>query len=181
MFKKLYLVSFLLIILFVYCKQEKPLTDQDLATKWAEMTLFITKNTPGNTPTYSSRCLGYIGLTMYEAIVKGYPEYQSLENQLDGLDSLPVLEPNKTYDWRLSLNAAEASILKNIYNQTSDENKVKIDSLEAAINAEYSEKITDKAVIERSIAFGKTVASTIFEWSKTDGGVSRNRASAPSV
>jgi hypothetical protein len=53
---------------------------------------------------------------------------------------------------------------------TSDENKLKIDSLENAINAEYSEKVTDKAVIERSIAFGKAIASTIFEWSKTDGG-----------
>jgi hypothetical protein len=165
-------VLYLTLSLFflISCKSEKPLTDQDTATKWADMTLFITKNTPGNTPTYSSRCLGYIGLTMYEAIVKGYPEYQSLENQLDGLDSLPVLEPYKTYDWRLSLNAAQASILKSIYNQTSDQNKLKIDSLEATIFSFFTHENQDKEQINRSLAFGKTVAAVIFEWSKTDGG-----------
>ena len=162
------------IILFLFltigCQTEKPLTDPDFATKWAEMTLFITKNTPSNTPTYSSRCLGYIGLTMYESIVHGYPPYQSLTGQVDGLDSLPIPEADKQYDWKLSLNAAEALILKSIYNQTSDENKLKIDSLETAILNSQTEKIQNKALIDRSIAFGKTVATVIFEWSKTDGG-----------
>lgn len=154
----------------VGCKQEKPLTDTELATKWAEMTLFITKNTPGNSPTYASRSLGYIGLTMYESIVPGYAPYQSLTGQLDGLDSLPIPEKDKNYNWQVSLNAAEAHILKNIYNQTSDQNKLKIDSLEAAIHENLTAEIADKELINRSISFGKTVASVIFEWSKTDGG-----------
>jgi hypothetical protein len=165
-----YFIILLVFSLVTACKQEKPLTDQDLATKWAEMTLFITKNTPGNSPTYSSRCLGYIGLTMYESIVKGYATYNSLENQLEGLDSLPMPEKDKNYDWHLSLNAAEAFILKNIYNQTSDQNKLKIDSLETTIYELYSSKNQDRETINRSIVYGKTIASTIFEWSKTDGG-----------
>ena len=152
------------------CKQEKPLMDTELATKWAEMTLFITKNTPGNSPTYSSRCLGYIGLTMYESIVHSTPVYQSLSGQLDSLDYLPIPEKDKIYEWRLSLNAAQASILKSIYNQTSDENKLKIDSLETVIYQSYTSKTDDKALINRSISYGKAVAAAIFEWSKTDGG-----------
>ena len=166
---KLNLTVFCLLALCIGCKR-KEITDQDLTTKWAEMTLFITKNTPGNAPTYSSRCLGYIGLTMYESIVHGFPEYQSLNGQLDSLANLPLPEPNKTYNWQLSLNAAEAFILKNIYNQTSDLNKIKIDSLENEIKVFYSEKINDKTLVERSINYGKTIASVIFEWSKTDGG-----------
>ena len=144
--------------------------DTELATKWAEMTLFITKNTPGNSPTYSSRCLGYIGLTMYESIVHSTPPYQSLSGQLDSLDYLPIPEKDKIYEWRLSLNAAQASILKSIYNQTSDENKLKIDSLETVIYQSYTSKTDDKALINRSISYGKAVAAAIFEWSKTDGG-----------
>jgi PAP2 superfamily len=167
---KPYNIILLLLCLMTGCKQEKPLTDPDFATKWAEMTLFITKNTPGNSPTYASRCLGYIGLTMYESIVHGYPPYQSLEGQIDGLDSLPKPSKDVQYDWKLSLNAAQAFILKNIYNQTADQNKLKIDSLETAMNQSYTAHMTDKALINRSIAYGKTVASTIFEWSKTDGG-----------
>ncbi|WP_238808313.1 vanadium-dependent haloperoxidase [Emticicia aquatica] len=160
----------ILIILLISCKKETPLTDQDLATKWADMTLFITKNTPSNSPTYSSRCLGYIGLTMYESVVNIDSNYQSLEGQLDGLDSLPKPEIGKEYDWKLSLNAAQALILKNIYNQTSDLNKLKIDSLEKVIFEEYSTKNEDKELINRSVTFGKAIASRIFEWSKTDGG-----------
>ncbi|GGD71207.1 hypothetical protein GCM10011514_39150 [Emticicia aquatilis] len=152
------------------CKKDIVLDEQDLATKWADMTLFITKNTPSNSPTYASRCLGYIGLTMYESFVYADSSYQSLTGQLDGLDSLPKPNPTIKYDWKLALNAAQASILKNIYNQTSDQNKLKIDSLEKTIFEYYTKNKEDKALIERSVSFGKEVAKVIFEWSKTDGG-----------
>jgi len=44
------------------CKQEnkKMPEDFELATAWADLTNYITKNTPANTPTFASRCLGYI-------------------------------------------------------------------------------------------------------------------------
>ncbi len=151
-------------------KSAKPLTEQQVATSWADMTVFITKKTPANTPTYASRCLGYIGLTMYESIVNGYPEYQSLAGQLNGLDSLPKPKKGKPYNWLLALNAGQAQILKNIYNQTSDANKLKIDSLEALIQQQFSGKIQDTALINRSVFYGKAVANQLFEWSKTDGG-----------
>lgn len=152
------------------CKEKIIISDQDLTIKWADMTLFITKNTPANTPTYSSRCLGYIGLTMYESVVNGYPNYQSLSDQLAGLDSLPKPENGQKYDFRLSLNAAQSSILKNIYNQTSDKNKLKIDSLENSIKEYYTQKNNDKALTDRSIKYGQAIALRIFEWSKKDGG-----------
>ncbi len=175
MFRILVVIS----ILCVSCRLEKPMTDQEVAIKWAEMTLFITKNTPGNSPTYASRCFGYIGVTMYESIVQGSqhnqpepstPQYFSIVHALNGLDSMPVDDPKADYDWRLSLNASQAFILKNLYNQTSDRNKNTIDSLENALLTHFSEKITDKSIVERSVAFGKAVAQSIFEWSKTDGG-----------
>lgn len=158
------------ISLFLGCKTKHELSEQDFATKWAEMTLFITKNTPSNSPTYASRCLGYIGLTMYESIVNSDSTCQSLSGQLDGLNYLPKPEKDKKYDYKISLNAAQATILKSIYNQTSNQNKLKIDSLEKSILENYSEKNNDKLLIERSIAYGKAVAVAIFEWSKTDGG-----------
>lgn len=169
--KKRGLIYCLLLSHFLYsCKQEKPLTDDALAVKWAEMTLFITKNTPSNTPTYASRCLGYIGLTMYESVVHSTPQYNSLAGQLDSLNSLPIPEKDRVYDWHLSLNAAQATILKNLYNQTSDANKHTIDSLETEIYQYYSKKNTDISINERSVAYGRSVANAIFEWSKTDGG-----------
>ena len=114
------------------CKQEskKLPKDFELATAWADMTNYITRNTPANTPTFASRCFGYIGLTMYESVVNGYPEYQSVAPQLNGLGNLPMPEKGVDYNWQLALNAGQAEILRNIYIQTSDKNKSRIDSLE---------------------------------------------------
>ncbi|MEQ8530626.1 MAG: phosphoesterase, partial [Imperialibacter sp.] len=102
-----------------------------MATGWAELSIYITKNTPSNSPTYASRCFGYIGLTMYESVVHGYPSYHSMAGQLNGLEALPIPDTGLEYDWLIALNAGQASIIKRIYNQTSDENKSKVDSLEA--------------------------------------------------
>lgn len=162
----------LFLLAFAACKKEvlQPIPDHEIAAKWADLTLYITKTTPANSPTFAARCLGYIGLTMYESIVAGSPDYNTLAGQLNGLPPLPRTEAGKGYDWRLSLNAGQAMILRRIYNQTSDENKAKIDSLERFIYENIVAQQTDKTLIDRSVAHGKAVAEQIFEWSKSDGG-----------
>ncbi len=147
----------------------KKLSEQDVAIEWANMSLFITQYTPSNSPTFASRGFAYIGLTMYESIVNGYTSHQSLAGQLDSLTTLPKPEETADYDWVLSLNAAQADILRNIYVQTSDENKLKIDSLESVIYEQFSKTLSNETA-QQSVAYGKAVASAIFEWSKTDGG-----------
>jgi hypothetical protein len=151
-------------------EQTKQLTEQEVATAWAEMSLYITQYTPANTPTYASRCFGYIGLTMYESIVAGYPNNNSVVAELNGLGKLPQSTIDKKYDWVLSLNAGQAQILRSIYNQTSDKNKLKIDSLENVIYGQFAGEIEDEAILKRSVVYGKGIADAIFEWSKTDGG-----------
>lgn len=164
-------IGFLVSLVGLLACQKKPvLSEQDVATSWATMTLHITKTTPANTPTYASRCLGYIGLTMYEAIVPGYPEYQSVANQLNGLGGMPQPEPGKVYDWRLALNAGQAQILRRIYNQTGDANKHRIDSLETLVFEQFTESVKDTATLGRSVRFGRAVAERIFAWSVHDGG-----------
>jgi len=162
----------LVFLLVTACSQEKPkdFTEDEVAVAWAEMSLYILQFTPANSPTYASRTVGYIGLTMYESIVQGYPAYQSLAGQLNGLNRLPEPDPALDYKWVLAFNAGQAAILKSIYNQTSDENKRRIDSLETVIHDAFASKIADEEVIGRSVTYGKAVAEAIFEWSKTDGG-----------
>lgn len=159
----------LIIGLFSACQSEetREFTPLEVTSAWAEMSLYITQFTPANSPTYASRCFGYIGLTMYESVVHGYPSYQSLAGQLNELNTLPQPEEGKEYNWLLSLNAAQATILDSIYMQTSDENKLKIDSLENLIHRLLG---TDRAIAKRSKAYGQEVAKAIFAWSKTDGG-----------
>lgn len=151
-------------------EKERLPEDYELATAWADMANYITKNTPANSPTFASRCFGYIGLTMYESVVNGYPEYESVASRLNGLGPLPIPEPGLNYNWKLSLNAAEAEILRSIYVQTSGINKNKIDSLEKHFENLFSTTYNNDSVIKRSVEYGKKIAQLIFEWSKSDGG-----------
>jgi PAP2 superfamily len=151
-------------------KYDEIKSSYEVATKWADMALFITKNTFANTPTYSSRALGYLGLTMYETVVNKGKNYQSLAGQLNGLTTLPLPVNNKQYNWELSLNAGQAFMLKKIYNQTADENKLIIDSLEKVIYNQFAEEENNKEVVQRSVSYGKAVAEAIYKWSETDGG-----------
>ena len=169
--KKFFICCILAICIASSCRyKNSPVpADFEVATAWADLSTYITKTTPANSPTFASRCFGYIGLTMYESIVNGYPEYQSVAPELNGLGVLPEPEKGLVYNWPLALNAGQAEIIRDIYIQTSDNNKSKIDSLEQGY--EHAFRLTNKdSVADRSIAYGKKIARLIFEWSKTDGG-----------
>ncbi len=145
----------------------------DIATNWAILQQKLTKTTAGYTPPVAARAYAYGGLVMYEAAVGGMPNHQSLAGQLSDLSTLPKPETGKDYNWALSVNAAEATILRALYAEASRPtaaiNKIVIDSVEVIqLNANKTGVAQD--VIDRSVKYGQDVANAIFEWSKTDGG-----------
>ncbi len=144
-----------------------------IASQWAELQLVLTKRTAGYTPPVASRAYGYAGLTMYESVVAGMPEKKSLAGQLTKLASLPTVDNTKKYNYGLSLNAGQARILRELYTESSRAqaaiNKKSIDSLETLIASTLRTGVSQD-IIDRSIAYGDTVAGAIFAWSKTDGG-----------
>lgn len=148
--------------------QNQPPTAQQLVGQWIDLTLHILQYTPANSPTFASRSLGYIGLTMYESVVPGFPDHRSMAGVLADLDSLPTPSSTMTYDWAQALNAGQAEILRLIYAQTSEANKQKIDSLETHLKRSLG--TVDAQVLHRSITFGQEVARALFAWSTTDGG-----------
>ena len=141
----------------------------DVATKWAALHLKLAQTSPGATPPIVSRAVGYAGLALYEAVVPGMTEYQSLVGQVQSLTALPLVENAKEYNWGASANAAQAQILRSLYANTSAANKTTIDSLETALIADFL-KESVKDITDRSAVFGKAIANAIFEYSKTDGG-----------
>jgi len=143
----------------------------EVAIKWADMSLYTIRFSAFNSPTYTSRSLGYLGLAMYESIVPGDSVHRSMNGQLNGL-SLPLPETGKSYQWILSLNAAEDTLLKLLYPVPANSHRfihARIDSLTAAIYAEQSKNISPETV-DRSVQFGRAVALAIYNWSVTDGG-----------
>lgn len=143
------------------------LTSQQIATTWADMTVRIMTRAPKNTPTYGSRAIGYLGLTMYETVVYASRRHKSVIRLLSDTLSLPKPVPGQVYCWELALNAGQAYLLKALYAYT--EKTQPIDSLAAAVHSNYAAQL-DPAIVERSEQFGKTIATKIYHWSMTDGG-----------
>lgn len=173
----------LLLILFMSsCKRGEPpriySAPPDLANepaevslRWADMTLYTIRFSAFNSPTYSSRSLGYMGLAMYESIVQGDSSHHSMNGQLTGL-TLPLKDEGKTYHWLLSLNAAQDTLLKLLYPVPANSHGFvheRIDSLANAMYVRYAKDI-DPEIVNRSVLFGQKIALTIYDWSLTDGG-----------
>ncbi|HZI25055.1 MAG TPA: vanadium-dependent haloperoxidase [Chryseolinea sp.] len=140
----------------------------DVATKWIALQSKLIKKTAGFDPLVSSRSYAYSGLTLYEAVVKGMPGYNSVASQLIG-ENINALPDQQEIDWSASANAAMAFILKNLFANTAAANQATIDSLESALNSEYENKSTAQ-IVSASADYGRKVANSIFEWSKSDGG-----------
>lgn len=139
----------------------------DVVTSWLTMQLKLALTAPGGPPP-SPRRFAYTGIALYESIVPGLPDYQSIAPQLNGLPALPTISPGMTYYWPACANAAMAAMNRNFYPTTSTANKASIDSLEAANTAFYQKDRPADELI-RSAEFGKKMAAAVFEWSKSDG------------
>lgn len=141
----------------------------EVAVAWFNLQLGLIPTTPGFSPPVASRALGYSGLTLYESLVNGMPEYQSLVGVLNEFKSVPRIESGKVYQWILSANAAQAAIIKSLYANTSKVNLLKIDSLKNFFERKYRNEV-DKETAVRSIKYGEAVAKAVFDYSKNDGG-----------
>lgn len=149
-----------------------------IALKWSKATLDFINKQPNKSPTFISRTLGYIGLTMYETVVNSSTRYQSIVHELNGFATLPKPLIGQKYDWEIALNAGQSEIIRLLWQPLKTEygrfTIKKLDSLENAILTEKSNIVQDSATVNRSVKYGKTIAKAIYEWSKTDGGHEMN-------
>ncbi|CAH0997844.1 hypothetical protein EMA8858_03978 [Emticicia aquatica] len=142
----------------------------DIATRWTDLQLYLIKSTPGYAPPVAARTLAYTSLALYESVVYGMKDNQSLVGQLKGLSSLPKPDLSKEYNWGLAANAALSTLVVEMYATTNDANKRAIDSLRRNIESVIRIAIDNQEVTDRSNSFGVEIGQAIWEYSKTDGG-----------
>lgn len=142
--------------------------DAQVATAWLKLQTEISKTTPGFSPGVTGRAFAYTGLTLYESIQPGANGFLSLAPQVAGGLLLPKATNKNKYYWPASANKAMADITRAFYAATTAANKVTIDSLEAAFAAKFQTEARAEE-IANAVEFGKTVASSIFDWAKLDG------------
>ena len=130
----------------------------------------LIKLTPGYAPPVSARTLGYTSLALYESLVYGMPNNQSLFGQVNGLISLPKTDLKKEYNWSLVANAALSNLIIEMYNSTNNDNKRAINSLHRNIESKNFISIDNQVVTDRSNTFGAEICKAISEYSRTDDG-----------
>jgi hypothetical protein len=147
--------------------QTKTFSNQ-FAIDWFTLQLKLIRTTQGFSPPVTSRALGYSGLTLYESVLNGTTDYQSLTGVLNEFKSIPKTESGKDYHWVLVANTAQSTILKSLYANASKQNLASIDSLASIYQNKYRD--IDKETLNRSVKYGEAVAKAIFDYSKSDGG-----------
>ena len=164
-----------------HLKQTKTFSS-DVAVSWLniQLTMFKTPRPAGTGSQATDRAQAYSGIALYEAVMPGMPGYQTLTGQLTDFPTMPSTEPGKAYHWAASANAALAEISRLLFNTTAQVNKDAMNNLENTLQTSYADE-ADAATIERSIAFGKEVATRVFAWSVTDGFANINPPYIPPV
>jgi PAP2 superfamily len=171
---------FTLIILSVTsCRKDEPLytslptevQNAQIAHDWFDKFRYLTKNCAGFTPPVASRAFGYAGVALYETVVPGMPQHQSLQGQLQGMPKIAAPDLSLEYNWAIATNASMAYIAKKFYANMPNTLYADIQNLENHYNTLVIEKEgVTQSTVERSQKWGQEVARIIFEWSKLDGG-----------
>ena len=175
---KLPFIIFLLTLLFISsCRKDEQIFvskpteyyGAQVANDWVDMFRNLTKKTAGYTPPVASRAFGYVGVTIYETVVPGMPQYQSLATQLTQMPAIASPDLSQEYNWSIAANAAMSYLALNLYPTAPADQLTAILKLETE-SLDRLKVGVGQDIITRSKEWGLTVAKTIFEWSKTDGG-----------
>ncbi len=163
-----------------HLQQTKTFSD-DVVIRWLNMQLDMLRVplAPGTGSQDAGRAMAYCGIAAYESVVPGMPAYQTLTNQLNGFPDMPLAEPGKAYHWAASANAALAEMNRRLFPTTSGPNTANITTLETTLKAIYAKEV-DAATLDRSIDFGKEVATRVFTWAAADGSANVNPPYVPS-
>lgn len=132
---------------------------------WYQLELKLIRETAGFAPPVAARAIAYTGITLYEAAAAG----QSLSGQLNGLRYVPKPDRWKHYNWAVAANSAMAQIIRSLFPNASAANLQLITQLEND-NLQLYADTCHPDVVNRSILFGRQVATAIQQWSATDGG-----------
>ncbi len=162
--------------------QQTKTFSSDVVVRWLNMQLDMLRVplAAGTGTQAANRAMAYCGIATYESVVPGMPAYQSLSGQLNGFPEMPTAEPGKAYHWAASANATLAEMNRRLFPTTSAANKASIDNLENTLRATYATEV-NATTLDRSIAFGKEVATRVFAWAATDGSANVNPPYVPSA
>ncbi len=114
-------------------------------------------------PPISARIYAYSAIAGYEALVPGFPEYQSLAGQIKWLKPGPQPSPDVEYCFPLASANAMLTVGKQLVFSEGD-----MQELKEKIFEDFKQMNMPPEVYERSMAFGDAVAKHVLANSKLD-------------
>lgn len=151
--------------------------DANVALDWykLQLSILLERNSSLNGVYF-----GYYGIGLYESVRHGIKNSVSLSTKLYQMPDMPGIENNKGYNWAVSANAAMAGMLRSFNTGLTPANLASIDSLENLYNQKLKPH-TGSESFNRSQAFGKNIATAIYNWSLTDNFNPSNIGFVPKV
>jgi hypothetical protein len=141
----------------------------EVLRNWYYLMNELVRHTATYSPPVASRNFGYIGVTVFEATVSGSDKLVSLVGQLQGLDAVPSRTAGAQYDEAVIINAALSDAIVYYFGNTGPTGQRSIKVAQTKWRAQVVDGIADD-VVARSEAFGKAMATAIYDWSLGDGG-----------
>jgi hypothetical protein len=114
-------------------------------------------------PPVAARIYGYSTLAGYEAMVPGFPEYESLAGKVKGFTKGPEPEKGKDYCFPLASTRAFLKVARTL---TFSGNF--FDDYEKTFYKKYEEMGVPEDVMVRSMAYGDSVAAHVMRYSGKD-------------
>lgn len=141
--------------------------DSSVAGSWFDL-IYKSVRDERFSPPVAARIYGYEAIALYEAVVPGMSDHQSLAGQLNALDPLPETDPDLEYDWPTVANSALATVGRSLFAANTAGTIAKIDALEQGIIADRGFAVPAD-VVERSTAHGNAIGMAVLAWAATDG------------
>jgi hypothetical protein len=142
---------------------------QKILRDWYYLMNELVRHTPTYSPPVASRSFGYLGITAFEAAVGGTDSLVSLSGQVQELDTVPAREAGAIYDETIVVNAAMSDAIVYYFGNTGPTGQRAIKAAQRKWRESVVDGVSDD-IVERSEAFGKAVAASIYQWSLEDGG-----------
>ena len=141
--------------------------DFQVAKDWMDLSYTLVKTTAGYSPPVASRAFAYLGVGMYEAMVNGAADHNTLAGQLNGLAVGAIPAPLAgVHHWPSAVNAAMAVLMTSFFPAST----AQIGALETSFADAYDADPTlADDVLARSIQYGQDVAAAILTWRDADG------------
>jgi PAP2 superfamily protein len=145
--------------------------DAAFAGQWMDL-LYNVVADQAPSPCVASRIYSYSAITLYESVRNGIPFGLSLSGQLNLMPAMPQINHDEIYDWPSvitgSMSVAAASLFDTLYNYAH----YKINTLKAN-QIESRRAVIPADVVDRSVAYGESIAQKILAWASTDGFIER--------